>query len=189
MRWEQLFADLEARVAEDGARAELAEAASRARAETGRVAWLDRVRGATGQQVVLGCGRAGDVPGRVLDVGVDWVLLADARQREVLVAAGSVRSVAGLGTLTAEPADDGVVARALDLRRAVRGLARDRAALLCRLDDGTALTGTVDRVGADFLELAEHPLDEPRRRGAVRSVRLVVLASVAVLVSTVPALD
>ena len=53
MRWEQLFADLEARVAEDEARAELAEAASRARVETGRVAWLDRVRGATGQQVEL----------------------------------------------------------------------------------------------------------------------------------------
>jgi hypothetical protein len=127
------------------------------------------------------------VRGRLLDVGVDWVLLRDEQGRELLVALGVVEAVAGLGAVTAAPEDEGAVARAWDLRRALRGLARDRAAVQCRLVGGAVLSGTVDRVGADFLELAEHHLDQPRRRGAVRAVRAVALPAVAVVVSVQPA--
>ena len=178
MRWEQLFADLEAQVAEQEAVAEQAEQGSRARAEFGRVRLVDRLRGSLGQQVSLTCAGAGQLAGRLADVGVDWVLLTDAQQREVLVAVRALSSVAGLAGVTAPATEDGPVARALDLRRALRGLARDRAAVQCLLGDGGALTGTIDRVGADFVELAEHPLDQPRRRGAVSGVRAVPLAAV-----------
>jgi hypothetical protein len=115
------------------------------------------------------------------------VLLRDEQGRELLVALGVVEAVAGLGAVTAAPEDEGAVARAWDLRRALRGLARDRAAVQCRLVGGAVLSGTVDRVGADFLELAEHHLDQPRRRGAVRAVRAVALSAVAVVVSVQPA--
>jgi hypothetical protein len=189
MRWEQLFADLDAAFEAEEVAAERAEAGSRARAAVGAVRLVDRLRGAAGHEVSLECRGVGPVRGRLLDVGVDWVLLRDEQGREVLVALGVVQAVSGLGATTAAAEEDGAVARAWDLRRALRGLARDRAAVQCRLDGGAVLAGTVDRVGADFVELAEHHLDQPRRRGSVRSVRAVALAAVAVVVSVAPSAD
>ena len=186
MRWEQLFADLEAQAAEQEAAAEGAEEASRSRAEQGQVRLADRLRGALGQQLSLSCGGIGELTGRLLDVGVDWLLVADQQGREVLVATDAVAAVAGLGAGTAPSSPEGAVARRLDLRRAVRGLARDRAAVTVLLTDGSALVGTVDRVGADFLELAEHPLDQPRRRSAVTSVRAVPLPAVVAVRTVLP---
>jgi hypothetical protein len=186
MRWEQLFADLEAQLdAVETAEAE-AEAASRARAEFGQVRLVDRVRGSLGHAVSLRCRGAGELSGRLVDVGVDWLLLVDAQGREVLVAGAAVTVVGGLGTATAAEAPDGAVARRLDLRRALRGLARDRATVSCLLADGGVLSGTVDRVGADFVELAEHPLDQPRRRAAVTAVLGVPVSAVAAVRTALP---
>ena len=177
MRWEQLFTDLEAQFAGQAAADDRLELPSRTRAESGRVRLADRLRGALGTPVSLRCPGVGELAGRLADVGVDWVLLVDAGEREVLVAARAVAAVAGLTAVTAAE-EEGAVDRHLDLRRALRGLARDRAAVQCLLADGGVLTGTIDRVGAEFLELAEHPLDEPRRRGAVTGVRAVALPAV-----------
>lgn len=188
MRWEQLFDDLEARLDAEERAVDEAEAASRTRVESGRVRLVDRLRGAVGHPVVLTCRGTGDLRGRLVDVGVDWVLLLDDQRREHLVASAVVRAMAGLGRETLAAGEEGAVARAWDLRRCVRALARDRATVRCLLDDGTVLSGTVDRVGADFLELAEHPLDQPRRRSAVRQVRVVALDAVAVLVGETPGL-
>jgi len=178
MRWEQLFTDLEAQFAEQEAVDERLEEPSRARAEQGRVRLVDRLRGAVGRPVSLRCPGVGELSGQLVDVGVDWVLLAEAGGRELLVATRAVAAVAGLTAATAPAAQEGAVDRHLDLRRALRGLARDRAAVQCLLGDGGVLTGTIDRVGADFVELAEHPLDSPRRRGAVTGVRAIALPAV-----------
>jgi hypothetical protein len=125
----------------------------------------------------------------VAGVGHDWVLLADERGAEVLVATAAVLAVGGLGRRTAALAEAGTVAGRLDLRRAVRRLARDRSQVQVVLVDGAVLTGTIDRVGADFCELAEHPLDEARRGSAVQGVTAVPLSALAVVRTAVPGLD
>jgi hypothetical protein len=43
-------------------------------------------------------------------------------------------------------------------------------------------------VGADFVELAEHPVDQPRRRAAVTAVRAVPLRAVVAVRTVLPAL-
>ncbi|SDF42056.1 hypothetical protein SAMN05660662_2140 [Blastococcus aurantiacus] len=187
MRWQQLFADLEARFDAEQEAAERAETSSRARHELGSLRFVDRLGGAVGSPVVLLCRGAGQVSGSLSEVGSDWLLLDDAG-RELLVATAAVRAVTGLGRRTAVVEDTGTVAGRLDLRRALRGLARDRATVQVVLDEGTALHGTIDRVGADYLELAEHPADLHRRAGAVQGVRTVLVDAVAVVRTAQPGL-
>ena len=174
MRWHALFDDLEAQF-EAAAAAELvAEVAERSRREAALVSMADRLRAATGTAVQVHLRGATAVRGRLTDLGPGWLLLTDEAGAEVLVPVAAVLGVVGVGARAA-PDDGGAVGRRLDLRWALRGIARDRTAVTLGLRDGTALTGTLDRVGLDHLDLAEHALGEPRRAGAVRQVRLVPL--------------
>lgn len=185
MRWQQLFADLEARFEAEQEATERAETSSRARHELGSLRFVDRLGGAVGSPVVLLCRGAGQVSGTLAEVGSDWLLLDDAG-RELLVATSAVRAVEGLGRRTVAAEDAGLVASRLDLRRALRGLARDRATVQLVLDEGTSLHGTIDRVGADYVELAEHPADLHRRAGAVRGVRTVLIDAVVMVRTAQP---
>lgn len=180
MRWERLFADLEAQADVLFAAEFEAEVAERSRAEYGRLRLVDRLRPVVGHELRLAVVGVGDVPARLLRVGPDWLLGAEAAGREVLIGLDAVTSVRGLGVATAPARTLGPVESKLNFRRALRGIARDRAPVTVQLVDGQVFAGTVDRVGADFLELAEHAPGEPRRPGAVRSVRTVVLSAIAV---------
>ena len=189
MRWQHLFADLQAQFEAEEVALERAESASRTRAEVGAIGIADRLRGALGLPLVLACGVAGTVSGVLVEVGPDWLLVEDDGARSCLVALRAVRSIAGLGRRTAAPEPAGSVRGRLDLRRALRGLARDRSAVQVLLDDGSVLGGTLDRLGADYVELAEHPADLPRRAEAVHGVRAVVIARIAVVRTVAPGLD
>ena len=178
MRWARLFADLEAQ-AEAAGEAELAaEVADRSRREAALVHLRDRLAAGHGAQVTVHVPGAGPVQGLLVDSGVDWLLLEERGAGEVLVPLGAVLGVSGVGA-TAQAPDDSEVGRRLDLRWALRGLARSRTTVRLVLVDGSALHGTLDRVGADHVDLAEHGRDEPRRAAAVRQVRLVPLAALA----------
>ncbi len=179
MRWKILFDDLEAQV-EAADRAELdAEVRDRTRREGGLVRTDDRLRGAVGAPLVVTVHGAGVVHGRLLDAGPDWLLLEEQPGRDLLVPLSAVLAVGGLTRRAERPT--GEVAARLDLRWALRGLTRDRAPLQLLLRDGSTLAGTLDRVGADHVDLAEHAQGEVRRAHDVRAVRLVPLAALGLL--------
>ncbi len=178
MRWERLFADLDAQLAAELAAASEAELTERIRHETGQHSLVDRLRAAQGDEVAVGLVPARTLRGQVRDAGPDWLLLADLSQAgETLVALAAVLWVEGLPRQLLPPVS-GRVWAGLDLRLALRGLARERSAVLLHLRDGVPLTGTVDRVYADHVDVALHAGDEPRRAGAVTAVRCVPLAAV-----------
>ncbi|CUU59993.1 hypothetical protein CcI49_33260 [Frankia sp. CcI49] len=174
MRWEDLFSDLELQW-EAAEAAELdAEIADRTRREAAYLRMLDRMRPAIGSEVrCLLRGGPGPGPfavnGRLSALGVDWLLLNETASTELLVPRASLLAVRGLTAVSAQPGHEGRLAARLDLRHVVRGLVRDRSVCAVTLLGGAALTGTLLRVGADFLELAEHPLGEFARRTEIRS--------------------
>jgi hypothetical protein len=177
VRWDGLFADLEAQA---GA-LELAERAgevdSRARTELAQLRMLDRLRPAVGLPVRARCAAGVTVSGRIARVGTQWLLIDEAAGREALVVIAAIESVAGLGRLSAVPGSIGVVESRLGLAHALRGLARDRSTVRVHLVDGSVLDGTIDRVGADFFELATHAAGELRRRTQVQDVLVVATAA------------
>jgi hypothetical protein len=184
MRWQALFDDLEAQV-EAAEAAELqAEVADRTRREHALIGLVDRLRESAGHPLALSIWGAGAVHGRLLDAGNDWLLLEEVGAREALVPLAAVLAVTGVGARSAAPGSEGEVGRRLDLRWALRGLARDRAGVSVVLRDGATLSGTLDRVGADHVDLAEHAPGEPRRPGAVRQVRVVPIPALALLRSS-----
>jgi hypothetical protein len=181
VRWQRLFDDLEAQ-AEAYASAELeAEVRDQARYEIGRIRLVDRLRAAVGHPIDVGSLGAGRHAGRLERVGADWLLLAAHGGPYSLLPLSAITSVGGLGALSAAPGSEGKVAARLDFRLALRGVVRDRSQTQTLLVDGSIVIGTFDRVGADYVEIAEHPPGEPRRVDVVRGIRTVPTAAVAVV--------
>lgn len=180
-RWDLLFADQDAQLGQ-ARRAELeAEVADRARREVGRLRLVDRLRPLTGAVLRLECPGGLVVEGVLRELGPDWVLVEEPGRRAAVVALEHVLGVVGAGRGSEVPAGSGGVAERWDLRHVLRGLVRDRAPVVVVLRDGREVTGTLDRVGQDHADLAEHDLDQARRAGAVRQVRLLPLGAVAVV--------
>jgi hypothetical protein len=179
VRWESLFADLDAQMEELEAAELASEIADRTRREVARFRLVDRLRPAFGHPVTVFTLGGGKVSGRVAGVGTDWLLVAEDARFEALVPLDGITGITGLGGLTSAPGSEGKVAAKLTLGYALRGIARDRAAVAIALRDATIVTGTIDRVGADFFEMAEHGTAEIRRARDISGVRTVPFAGVA----------
>jgi hypothetical protein len=178
VRWARLFDDLggQLEAAEQAERA--AEAADLRRLEVSRVGFADRLAGAAGTTVTVGVEGVGALTCVVGQVGAGWALVQAATGTETLVALSAVVSVTDLPAATA-PGD--VLDPGLALGFVLRRLARDRLTVTVITRTGEAFTGTIDRVGADFLDVAEHAADRPRRADDVQRVRTVPFATVAVV--------
>ncbi len=180
MRWEALFADLEGRLVAEERRELDDEVAERTRRERALVTLSGRLAASVGAEVRLCLVDGVVVHGRLLDLGVEWLLVRQLSGREVVVPLGAVCTLDELG----RRAEDGRSARRFTLGYALRALSRDRATVAVRVaGGGPALIGTIDAVGADHLDLSQHADGVPRRRENVTAVTTVPFAALVAVES------
>lgn len=176
MRWERLFADLEAQAAAAQAATLTADVADRTRGELADIPLLARLRGSLG--AVLSVDAVGDsITGRLVRVGADWLLLeTDPGGRCALVPVAALASLIGLPLASLDESADPIGAR-LGLRAALRVLARDRAEVVVVLRSSVRHRGVVERVGADAFDVGVRSSGERR----ASTVLTIPFASAAVV--------
>lgn len=179
MRWERLFADLEAQLEGELRRDLDAEVADRTRRELAQVDLGSRLSAQVGSPLTVTVRTGTVLQGDLRDVGADW-LLVDRGRGEVLIPMAAVIGLTDLGVR----ARGDRTARRFGLGYAARLLARDRATVLVTDLSGLRRSGTIDRVGGDFLDLAEHASGEPRRSANVLGRRTLPFAAVVTVESS-----
>ena len=177
-RLEHVFEELEAEF-DAGLRWEAEqEAAAAIRAEAGEVALWEHLSRRVGGEVSLRVGGL-RLDGVLLASYPDFVALRSADGRQHMVGLGPAVSVRVAAEAHLAPVAGGKVAGRYELRLALRELARRREPVLVTLLDHGVVTGTIELVGRDYLELAEHGLGDVPRRATVTGHRLIPLAAVA----------
>jgi hypothetical protein len=165
MRWENLFSDLEAQLASAGQLELEAQVADLARAEAAGLGLAERLRGHGAAPLALLLRGGLRFRGRLTQVASTWLAL-DSGPYSVLVPHSGIVTVEGLGRAAA--AEGSAVRRALSLASGLRAIARDRSPVACFVDAGAGepltVGGTLDTVGADYVEVA--PLRAPDGGGS-----------------------
>ena len=199
MRWDRLFDDLQAQMDGEGQRELDLEVSDRTRRERAQVGLHERFMAHRGLRVELRLAAGVLVSGSVADAGSDWLLVEDlghqggsghtrgAEERGGLAPFGaslvpfaSIVSITGLGVRAA--AGPGVAtAKRFGLGYALRGLSRDRSVVSLTDISGSVTTGTIDAVGADALDLSEHPADLARRAENVLARRVIPFSEIVVV--------
>ncbi|MET3808927.1 hypothetical protein [Arthrobacter sp. UYEF3] len=182
MRWDALFADLEAQLAA-GERLDLdVEIDERARMDAAAVELADRLRGSVGLRVGVHLGSGTIYEGTLSHAGSQWLVLDEERHQVLIPYASAVR-YGGLSRLAVGAGPS--VRQRLGLASALRGLARDRASLAVMVWRGAAeeavLHGVIDRVGRDFLDLAVTRPGEERRPSNVSGVATIPFGALVAL--------
>ncbi|MFC8680984.1 hypothetical protein ACFT30_05635 [Microbacterium ureisolvens] len=190
MRWDRFFDDLEDQLASEweAERAALDTEAERLRLS--RVLLAERLtllsaRDATPVTASFEFLDGATLRAAVTGVGADWVALAPAEgPAGAVVAPFSALVAIGMPHAdllrTARPSPPrSPLADRLTFGFVLRDLVRRRAGVAVHLASGRRLTGTIDRAGADHLDLALHEPGAPRRTDAVAGYRLVPFAAVA----------
>ena len=184
MRWDALFRDLEAQLA-DSERLNLdAEISERMRADAAGVELSDRLRGSLGLRIGVQVSSGSMFGGTLSHAGAQALVLHDPRHQVLIPYAAAVQYV-GLSRLAVgEPSR---VRQRLGLSSALRGLARDRTRLSVLAVRGTGVEttvhGVIDRVGRDHLDLAVTEYGEDRRQANVRQMLTIPFAALAALQS------
>lgn len=201
MRWDDLFDDLEGQLEQELSAEDVHVRAEEERLRIGRLGLRDRLAvlarhsalagsvDSDAVDVVLTDGSA--ITLRLTSVGKDWIagdVVAGSPLR-----AGAIIPVSAIAAVTMTPAGSALSLRAepsggpsanlesrLGLPFVLRDLCRRRIAVDL-VTSWTRLHGTIDRVGRDHLDLAEHDADAPRRDGAVRRIRSIASAAIVIV--------
>lgn len=182
MRWDALFEDLEAQIAEAAVLGRESEVSERSRADMASIGMADRLRGSRGRSVGVHLVSGTDFMGTLSHAGAESLVI-DEDAHQVLIPYAAVSHYTGMGRhAVGEPS---AVRRKLGLANALRSLARDRVPLTVLLARGGAgevrISGVIDRVGRDFLDLAVTPPGEARRASNVVDVATVPFGSLLAL--------
>ena len=192
MRWDHLFDDLAGQLEHEltAEEADLQKEEERLRlgrlGVRERIVALKRTRDHALMEVAVTLRTGARIRLEPMTVGRDWVAgdIDGRDDAQAVVPFDAIESITLRDeqitpSLTPEEPKPDLSSR-LGLPFLLRDLCRRRVAV--RIDTvSSSLTGTIDRVGRDHLDLAEHDLDTPRRREVVRGVRLVRLDQVVVL--------
>lgn len=194
MRWDNLFDDLESQLEQGLSAEEVDLAAEEERLRLGRLTVRERIlsvyesyerRADYDIRVLLSSGETVNV--RPATIGKDWLSgdLRDEsprRQQCIVVLAGIASIVLTADQVTrslnasTRETESSVSAR-LGLPFVLRDLCRRRVTVELVTTTGR-VTGTIDRVGRDHLDIAVHGAGEARRATAVGHYRIVPLAHV-----------
>jgi hypothetical protein len=191
MRWDNLFDDLESQLEQELGAEEGDLLAEEERLRLGRLTLRDRViamtrpgDGAGGPLKVALCdGSVATVA--VGSVGRDWIVgeLVGARRGSCVIPMAAVAALLPTPEQQArsvgvEPAAEPTASLSarLGLAFVLRDLCRRRAAVELSTASADRLHGTIDRVGRDHLDLAEHEAGVPRRAAAVDRIRILPFA-------------
>ncbi len=185
MEWEHLFEDLEGQLAAEWESERAALDAESERLRISKLTLRERLRAMAADTprllLELAGGDRWDTTLRA--IGADWIGVqteGDGRMRVVPLAA--VRAIgADHGALLAGLSADAVPAglrERMTFGFVLRDLARRRAPVTIARQGSDPQHGTIDRAGADHLDLALHDLREPRRARAVRGFRLIAFDAI-----------
>lgn len=182
MRWNALFEDMEAQLAEAETLALASEVSERSRADLALVGLSDRLRGSLGGAIGIHLVSGSTFTGTLSHVGAES-LVVDEVTHQVLVPFAAVSHYSGIGRLAVS--ERSTARSRVGLASALRGLARDRAPLTVILAKGETgeqrLPGVIDRVGRDFVDLAVTLPGEARRASGIVDVATVPFGALRAL--------
>jgi hypothetical protein len=189
MRWDNLFDDLESQLEQELRAEDIDLLAEEERLRLGRLSLRDRLRamsaGDESIRMILSDGSR--VAIELGAFGRDWVAgeFSGERRRPgscvipISAISGCLPTHAQTAASVGGDADTGVgsLASRLGMSFVLRDLCRRRAAVDVRTTR-ELLHGTIDRVGRDHFDLAEHEPGVARRDRSVRAIRLVPLGEI-----------
>jgi hypothetical protein len=185
MRWDSLFDDLEAQLEKEQREEDAALRADEERLRLRKLTLRDRIRAASRNGEVLVILLANGVALRVQPsaFGADWLcgdLLEGAARTTAIVPLRAVQSFsipASAAVPLTLPSARPDHSDRFGLAIVLGDLSRRRAEVRISTALGE-LAGTIDRVGADHLDLAVHEPDVARRASAVRRVDIVPFSAI-----------